>query len=254
MMRCEWCDKAMTGRKRRFCDGKCRTDRFCASRRGVAKRTCSGCGAPCYGALCRPCRTTVKTKNWCSCEWCGETFKKPNRGGAAGTYCGRPHSYAAASFKSRLKALHRRLEKSLAGVIREQSKPAPIPRKCCECGSTGVRKRFRMCQSCSQRRAAEVRKRVRRTGKATRRARKRAVAYETVRPHEVFARDAYRCGLCGKRCSSTATVPHPRAPTLDHIIPLSKGGEHTMRNVQCACFKCNVTKSDTPQGQMRLFG
>lgn len=253
-MRCEWCDKAMSGRKRRFCDGQCRYQRFSESRRGVAKATCHDCKKPCYGDRCRKCSTIHKTKNWCECQWCGETFKKPNRGGAAGKYCCRKHSYDRQSFVTRIVRAQKAFERSLRTIIDAQSKP-PVPkRKCVECGADGLGKWMRYCDPCSGERAAVARKRARRTGKALRRARKRAVAYETVRPHEVFARDGYRCGLCGKRCNSTAAVPHPRAPTLDHIIPLSKGGEHTMRNVQCACFKCNTAKSDTPQGQMRLFG
>jgi 5-methylcytosine-specific restriction endonuclease McrA len=29
------------------------------------------------------------------------------------------------------------------------------------------------------------------------------------------------------------------ATTLDHVIPLSRGGLHTRKNVKTACFKCN---------------
>lgn len=29
------------------------------------------------------------------------------------------------------------------------------------------------------------------------------------------------------------------APTLDHVIPLAKGGEHSRANVRCAHFICN---------------
>lgn len=34
------------------------------------------------------------------------------------------------------------------------------------------------------------------------------------------------------------------AMTLDHIIPLSKGGSHTADNLQCAHFMCNSKKGD----------
>ena len=41
-----------------------------------------------------------------------------------------------------------------------------------------------------------------------------------------------------------ALVPEPLAATLDHIVPLSCGGEHSEANVQLAHFLCNSTKSD----------
>lgn len=252
-MKCRFCGKAMTGRKRRFCDGSCRNGACNAKRKGVAKRECTDCGKPCYGSRCKPCNTVASTKNWCVCNWCGETFKKPNRGGAAGRFCCRKHAYDRQSFATRIVRTQVRFRKLLTAAIREQSKPVPPKRKC-ECGSTSIRKRMRRCDACSAARAAVSKKRLRRTAKARRRAQKKSVAYETVRPHEVFSRDAYRCGICGKRCHSNACVPHPRAPTLDHIVPLAKGGEHTMRNVQCACFRCNSDKQDKSGSQMRLFG
>jgi len=36
----------------------------------------------------------------------------------------------------------------------------------------------------------------------------------------------------------------PNAPTVDHIIPLAKGGTHTWDNVQLAHWSCNSQKSD----------
>lgn len=32
------------------------------------------------------------------------------------------------------------------------------------------------------------------------------------------------------------------APELDHVMPLSKGGTHSMDNVQLLCRKCNQRK------------
>jgi len=34
-------------------------------------------------------------------------------------------------------------------------------------------------------------------------------------------------------------------PTLDHVIPLSKGGEDTFENVVAACEPCNREKADS---------
>ena len=62
---------------------------------------------------------------------------------------------------------------------------------------------------------------------------------------EVFERDGWRCRLCD--CSSPKILRgtyHPSAPELDHIKPLSKGGEHTMENTQLLCRTCNAMKRD----------
>lgn len=64
---------------------------------------------------------------------------------------------------------------------------------------------------------------------------------------KVLRRDKGICQICGKTCN-----PQDRSwgsfgpdfPTIDHIIPLAKGGTHTWGNVQCACGICNSNKRD----------
>ena len=41
------------------------------------------------------------------------------------------------------------------------------------------------------------------------------------------------------------THNHDRQATVDHIIPLSKGGAEDFTNLQLLCRKCNVEKGDT---------
>lgn len=60
----------------------------------------------------------------------------------------------------------------------------------------------------------------------------------------VFMRDDWTCQLCGNKVARSEKVPHPQAPTIDHIIPLARGGTHEMANVQTACFICNSRKGD----------
>lgn len=53
------------------------------------------------------------------------------------------------------------------------------------------------------------------------------------------------CGICGKPVDKSLKYPHPLAPTIDHIIPLEKGGHPSdIRNLQLAHFTCNRQKSD----------
>jgi 5-methylcytosine-specific restriction endonuclease McrA len=52
------------------------------------------------------------------------------------------------------------------------------------------------------------------------------------------------CRLCGDPMMMGQAVPHPKAPTIDHVIPLAKGGTHEPANVQAAHFLCNSIKGD----------
>lgn len=46
-----------------------------------------------------------------------------------------------------------------------------------------------------------------------------------------------KCGHCGKKLTDENT-------TVDHIIPVSKGGTNKEENLVCLCKDCNVDKSD----------
>jgi len=78
---------------------------------------------------------------------------------------------------------------------------------------------------------------------------------ELVDPYKVFDRDKWHCKLCGAKTPKLRRGTYEDdAPELDHIIPISKGGEHSYRNTQCTCRRCNGLKSDRPMGQLLLIG
>nr|WP_319272371.1 HNH endonuclease [uncultured Draconibacterium sp.] len=52
--------------------------------------------------------------------------------------------------------------------------------------------------------------------------------------HEVWRRDAGRCIECGSK----------EKLEFDHIIPVSRGGANTARNIQLLCESCNREKSN----------
>lgn len=91
--------------------------------------------------------------------------------------------------------------------------------------------------------------------KLRRKAKVRAVKVESVDPFKVFDRDHWRCQLCGIRTpkAKRGTIA-PDAPELDHIVPLAHGGDHSYRNTQCTCRRCNHAKGATVKGQLLLIG
>jgi len=59
-----------------------------------------------------------------------------------------------------------------------------------------------------------------------------------VNRREVLRRDHHTCQYCG----STHNL------TLDHVVPLSRGGSHSWDNVVTACERCNQRKGNrTPE-------
>lgn len=75
-----------------------------------------------------------------------------------------------------------------------------------------------------------------------RRAAKRGGLSEPYTLAEIAERDGHRCKLCGGRAAMSRKVPHPKAPTIDHVVPVSEGGDDTRANVQLAHFVCNSAK------------
>lgn len=139
-----------------------------------------------------------------------------------------------------------------------------ISRLCRACGVVQIGKGAQRCEPCREKAALSRKSRSKRkeveTGeraarRSLRKAKLRGVTVEPVNPLKVLARDKWKCQLCGVGTPSRLRGSYDdRAPEVDHIIPIAEGGEHSYRNVQCACRRCNLAKSSTPLGQMRLFG
>lgn len=65
---------------------------------------------------------------------------------------------------------------------------------------------------------------------------------------KLFSRDGGVCYLCGNPCRWDDVVngdAGEQYPSIDHVIPVSKGGTHTWNNIKLACRRCNWTKGDT---------
>lgn len=68
----------------------------------------------------------------------------------------------------------------------------------------------------------------------------------------LIKRDRARCGICHKPVRARKG---PMRPSIDHIVPLSRGGTHDLANVQLAHYHCNLSKNNRGSGeQLLLFG
>lgn len=83
---------------------------------------------------------------------------------------------------------------------------------------------------------------------------------------KLIKRDKNMCHICGEECNGEDYIKTEegyfiageRYPSIDHVIPIAKGGKHRWDNVRLAHRGCNVLKSDKiiyeeSNGQLRLF-
>lgn len=70
-----------------------------------------------------------------------------------------------------------------------------------------------------------------------RKAKVRGIFVEHVRRDRLLQLYEGRCGICGQ-------FVNPRTFNIDHILPASRGGEHSYANCQPAHPSCNSAKAD----------
>lgn len=61
---------------------------------------------------------------------------------------------------------------------------------------------------------------------------------------ELAERDGWVCGICAHGVDRAARPRTAGSASMDHIIPLARGGLHTEDNLQLAHYLCNVLKRD----------
>lgn len=221
------------------------------------------------------------------CSHCGRSFSYAKRGdvsvgGRIGKYCSRACYFATKSKRgaerqqreaerARLKREARRCrvcgvagrgsvcsiecrkaenrQLSRAKFLSERSL---LRRSCLDCGARlgNVHRRRVRCPKCADRYEHDRRH----ADKAVRRARLRGVTCDArITWTEISKRDGWRCRLCGVRTPKRLRGSNDRrAPELDHIVPVSRGGSHVWDNLQLLCRQCNGKKSAKTLGQLAL--
>jgi 5-methylcytosine-specific restriction endonuclease McrA len=119
-------------------------------------------------------------------------------------------------------------------LVPTSREPCGIENPCVRCGkamrdTTGRR---RYCSSTCRRSMK----------RQARRAMLKRAFVEPVSMFRLRQRDEDRCRICGEPVNFERRPPDPSAATIDHVIALSKGGEHSYGNTQLAHLRCNTAK------------
>lgn len=150
------------------------------------------------------------------CEWCNQEFTTEWQ---TKTYCSRSHKEQARENRKRLRE----------GTVRPTYKKV-----CIGCNyefETTSSQRHYCSTECKEWQKSQIRRSF--------------IKYKT----KTFKANLYflangLCGICHTPIDTSIKYPDHMSLSVDHIIPLSKGGTHVNGNLQVAHWICNVQKSN----------
>lgn len=194
------------GRWPRYCSDECNphalSDADRAARHAAINAGCVGCGA----SIVQGARSRNLKK------WCSETCRQ--------------REWAVRNPELVSAQIERRADRLKSATIERNS-----GQRCTVCGDEfGSRWPRKYCSDPCKFRAAHVARYAIRKG-----ARREPYALADVL-------SASRCGICTGGIDQSLSYPHPMSVSLDHIVPLSMGGDDVRENVQAAHLRCNQSK------------
>jgi hypothetical protein len=169
----------------------------------------------------------------CTCEQCNKLWVRKGKvvKRFCSTECGKKSRY------------QQRIGKPLIMVPKDYN--------CKNCGNLFIGTKPGRCKPCKKKQEKEMQKPYKKAYNKKRSASIRTVAIHNIIDKKVFQRDKWRCCSCGIKVQKKDHLKD-NAAEIDHIVPVSLGGPHSYSNVQTLCRRCNISKSNTFNGQLVL--
>ena len=220
---CKYCGKVYhpkSTERNQYCSREC-------SFAGKAKK-CVTCGKPIISIQSDYCSDDCKVKPHI-CMNCGIEFMGTGTNGYCSDGCRK--EMACSKAYNYAKTMHDLNVK---------------PRKCKECGMVftpeyGAKHRLYCNSGCREK---YMRKKHGPLYKENRKRQMQEAFIERVSFKSVYFRDKGICQICGQPVPYDKTPENPMGATIDHIVPLSKGGRHMRSNCQLAHRLCNSIKGN----------
>lgn len=191
------------------------------------------------------------------CKDCGHTFKytaqitRPSRNRVIECKrCNVTRRETKRLEEQRAKAILREQKRKRKESLRlQQLREKQVVKKCYECNKEfTTTSDAKYCSTKCMKRANDYRKSLRK--------RKRAMTNGdvdwSISLAKLIKKETNVCHICGEKCDSNdyiinengAFIAGNRHPSIDHVMPIAKGGTHTWDNVRLAHRQCNSIKSD----------
>jgi 5-methylcytosine-specific restriction endonuclease McrA len=81
-----------------------------------------------------------------------------------------------------------------------------------------------------------------------------AAEWDGVTDAEILERDGWVCQLCEEPIDQALRYPDQRSRSIDHVVPLTLGGDDTAPNKQAAHLGCNISKGGQAPGAAHETG
>ena len=240
---CQICGKEFTGRKKKYCSQDCSDEA-----RRIRNRE----------------RWREANPGWDNgankvCEWCGKEFTVPARNAHIARFCSdecRDRDKGHMSWEEHLEELEQQRQERLE-KLEEEREQQLSNLKCVECGS--IFKGTSLHQKICSHECRRVRRNKQQRLNKDKRINDDNNIDKDISLETLYERDKGICYICGGKCDFndnygvngyfTAGLNYP---SIDHIIPLARGGMHAWDNVKLAHHHCNSTKSDILPSELGL--
>ena len=244
---CEICGEEYTGHKRKYCSDECKKEaRRIYNRERWRKQN--------------PDWNKTITKE---CEHCNKTYEVQGRYASQSRYCSNECQQAYYSRQKGHKPMEEYLkeleqQKEERQVRLEEKREQQLSNlKCIECG--GIFKGTSLHQKLCSTECGRVRRNKQQRLCKDKRINDDNNIDKDISLETLYKRDRGICYICGGKCDfgdHTQINGHftagPNYPSIDHIIPIARGGMHAWDNVKLAHHHCNSMKSDILPNELGL--
>ena len=292
---CTHCGEEFTGKKRKYCNDKCRYEYNKVRKRkqyrlgnNIKSRSCPICDKEFEpnrkGALTKYCsqncadeaRRIRNRERWREanpewdkdinkvCEWCGKSYEVKPKYASQSRFCSSEcqqtwYSRKVRGHGPREEYIEERRKKSQERQVRlEKEREQQLSNlKCIECG--GIFKGTSLHQKLCSTECGRVRRNKQQRLCKDKRINDDNNIDKDISLETLYKRDKGICYICGGKCDfgdHTQTNGYftagPNYPSIDHIIPIARGGMHAWDNVKLAHHHCNSMKSDILPSELGL--
>lgn len=237
---CARCGKEFTGRKKKYCSEDCSKEAIRTRNRERWRKT-------------NPPKQSVTIK----CEWCGNKHTVPPRTAHQARFCSDncKHNWRNRIVNGCKPVKDYNKERKQQKMIRQsriekEKLERLVEKDCAWCGvtfKTTTVKRMTCSSECSRKRMNRIK-----WERKESRLNESNIIDTDITLIKLYKKDKGMCYICNQPCDYDDKqttregyfIAGETYPSVDHVIPIAKGGKHSWDNVKLAHHRCNGIKSD----------